>query len=205
MQIIALTARTIIGFIELIIIKILIEKNEYEELDKYTNIVLLVIIGASILNYKDDILIYIVPIITILILRKIVLYNKKVKNIFEKDPILIIKNSKIIYRNLFKSNYNLERLIKELKEKDIYSLKELKYVFLNNNELFIIKYKEKINKTTEVIILDNKINKENLEKVGVSEKYIKGILSKENIKLKDIAYGVYKNNKIYIIRNSLLK
>lgn len=205
MLIMVLTARAIISFIELIIIKVLIEKNKYEELDKYISIILLIIIGSSILNYKDNILMYIVPIIMILFLRQVILYNRKVKNFFEKDPILLVKNSKIVYKNLLNSNYNLEKLLNELKERKIYDLKEIKYVFLSNNKLFIVNYENNIKENNEIIILDKKIDKENLRKIGLSEKYIKNILLKENINIDDIVFGVYKNKKIYIIRNNLLK
>lgn len=205
MLVIVLTARTIISFVELIIIKLLIEKNKYEELDKYINVILLLIIGSSILNYRDNILIYLVPIIIILLLREVVLYNRKVQNLFEKDPVLLVKNSKIMYKNLLNSNYNIEKLINKLKEKKIYNLKEIKYVFLNNDELFIVNYENNIKENNEIIILDKKVDKKNLHKMGLSENYIKTILLKENIKLEDIVFGVYKNNKIYIIRNKLLK
>jgi len=205
MQVIVLTARTIISFAELIIIKLLIEKNKNEELDKYINVILLLIIGSSILNYRDNILIYLVPIIIILLLREVVLYNRKVKNLFEKDPILLVKNSRIMYKNLLNSNYSIEKLINKLKEKKIYNLKEIKYVFLNNDELFIVNYENNIKENNEIIILDKKVDKKNLHKMGLNENYIKTILLKENIKLEDIVFGVYKNNKIYIIRNNLLK
>ena len=205
MLVIVLTARTIISFAELIIIKLLIEKNKYEELDKYINVILLLIIGSSILNYRDNILIYLVPIIIILLLREVVLYNRKVQNLFEKDPVLLVKNSRIMYKNLLNSNYNIEKLINKLKEKKIYNLKEIKYVFLNNDELFIVNYENNIKENNEIIILDKKVDKKNLHKMGLSENYIKTILLKENIKLEDIVFGVYKNNKIYIIRNKLLK
>ena len=205
MLIMVLTARAIISFIELIIIKVLIEKNKYEELDKYISIILLIIIGSSILNYKDNILMYIVPIIMILFLRQVILYNRKVKNFFEKDPILLVKNSKIVYKNLLNSNYNLEKLLNELKERKIYDLKEIKYVFLSDNKLFIVNYENNIKENNEIIIMDTKIDKENLRKLGLSEKYIRNILLKENINIDDIVFGVYKNKKIYIIRNNLLK
>ena len=148
---------------------------------------------------------YIVPIIMILFLRQVILYNRKVKNFFEKDPILLVKNSKIVYKNLLNSNYNLEKLLNELKERKIYDLKEIKYVFLSNNKLFIVNYENNIKENNEIIILDKKIDKENLRKIGLSEKYIKNILLKENINIDDIVFGVYKNKKIYIIRNNLLK
>ena len=205
MLIMVLTARAIISFIELIIIKVLIEKNKYEELDKYISIILLIIIGSSILNYKDNILMYIVPIIMILFLRQVILYNRKVKNFFEKDPILLVKNRKIVYKNLLNSNYKLEKLLNELKKRKIYDLKEIKYVFLSDNKLFIVNYENNIKENNEIIIMDTKIDKENLRKLGLSEKYIKNILLKENINIDDIVFGVYKNKKIYIIRNNLLK
>lgn len=198
MLIIVLITRTLIGFIELVILKILENKNK-SSLDNYIKLLMIFLINSSILNYKRNILIYIIPIITIILIREmfIVIHNenKKVKNLFEKDPIPIIKNGEIVYKNLFSNGYTISKLVNKLKEKNIYSLENIKYCFLNNNEIYIIK--EEID---DAVIIDNKINELALRNLNIDKKTITNILRKEHININDIDYGIYKDKKIYIIR-----
>jgi uncharacterized membrane protein YcaP (DUF421 family) len=202
-----LISRTIIGFIELILIKIITSKNELKNLDKYIVLLTIFLINSSILNYKDNILYYEVPIISILLLRKLLLIiyndNKKVKNIFEKDPILIVKNGKVIYKNLLSKKYSLNSLTDKLKDKGYTNIEKIKYGFIEDDNIYVIENNEK--KQEEPVIIDNKINNSALKKLNINKKTIETLLLKENIDIKDIMYGIYKNNKLYIIRNSLLK
>ena len=204
---IVLISRTIIGFIELILIKVLTSKNELKKIDNYIALFTILLINSSILNYKDNILYYEVPIISILLLRKLFLLiyndNKKVKNIFEKNPILIVKNGQIIYKNLLSKKYNLNILTDKLKEKGYTSIEKIKYCFIEDENIYVIEN----NKTNEEepVIIDNKINNSALKKLNINKKTIETLLLKENIDIKDITYGIYKNNKLYIIRSSLLK
>ena len=198
MLIIVLITRTLIGFIELVILKILENKNK-SSLDNYIKLLMIFLINSSILNYKRNIFIYIIPIITIILIREmfIVIYNenKKVKNLFEKDPIPIIKNGEIVYKNLFSNGYTISKLVNKLKEKNIYSLENIKYCFLNNNEIYIVK-----EELDEAVIIDNKINELALRNLNIEKKTITNILRKEHININDIDYGIYKDKKIYIIR-----
>ena len=187
--------------------KVLTSKNELKKIDNYIALFTILLINSSILNYKDNILYYEVPIISILLLRKLFLLiyndNKKVKNIFEKNPILIVKNGQIIYKNLLSKKYNLNILTDKLKEKGYTSIEKIKYCFIEDENIYVIEN----NKTNEEepVIIDNKINKSALKKLNINKKTIETLLLKENIDIKDITYGIYKNNKLYIIRSSLLK
>ncbi len=204
---IVLISRTIIGFIELILIKIITSKNELKNLDKYIVLLTIFLINSSILNYKDNIFYYEVPIISILLLRKLLFLiyndNKKVKNIFEKDPTLIVKNGKVIYKNLLSKKYSLNSLTDKLKDNGYTNIEKIKYGFIEDDNIYIIENNEK--KQEEPVIIDNKINNSALKKLNINKKTIETLLLKENIDIKDIMYGIYKNNKLYIIRNSLLK
>ncbi len=204
---VVLISRTIIGFIELILVKVLTSKNKLKDLDKYIIFFTIILINSSILNYKDNILIYEVPIISIILLRELLLIiyneNKRVKNLFEKDPTLIVKNGKVIYKNLLNKKYSLNSLIEKLKDKGYSNIEKLKYVFIEDDNIFVIENDEK-NKE-EPVIIDNKINNNALKSLNINKQTIESILLKENIDIKDIVYGVYKNKKLYIIRNSLQK
>ena len=99
---IVLIVRTIISYLLMLLLIYLQKKDQNKKLlilDKVILLLIIVINSNLILNYDINVLIYIIPIITLLLLREvtrlILIDNNKVKNIFEKDPIILVKNSKI--------------------------------------------------------------------------------------------------------------
>ena len=133
---IVLIVRTIISYLLMLLLIYLQKKDQNKKLlilDKVILLLIIVINSNLILNYDINVLIYIIPIITLLLLREvtrlILIDNNKVKNIFEKDPIILVKNSKIYFKNLIDHNYSIDTLLTELRKNRFYSLKDIKYVF----------------------------------------------------------------------------
>ena len=164
-----------------------------------------------ILNYDINVLIYIIPIITLLLLREvtrlILIDNNKVKNIFEKDPIILVKNSKIYFKNLIDHNYSIDTLLTELRKNRFYSLKDIKYVFLeSDNTLSIFPYdKNKFETYPIPIILDGILNDFLLKELHLTKEKIEKMLIRDNLLIEDIYYAMYENNKLFIIRKDELK
>ena len=180
-------------------------------LDKIILLLIIVINSNLILNYDINVLIYIIPIITLLLLREvtrlILIDNNKVKNIFEKDPIILVKNSKIYFKNLIDHNYSIDTLLTELRKNRFYSLKDIKYVFLeSDNTLSIFPYdKNKFETYPIPIILDGILNDFLLKELHLTKEKIEKMLIRDNLLIEDIYYAMYENNKLFIIRKDELK
>ena len=180
-------------------------------LDKVILLLIIVINSNLILNYDINVLIYIIPIITLLLLREvtrlILIDNNKVKNIFEKDPIILVKNSKIYFKNLIDHNYSIDTLLTELRKNRFYSLKDIKYVFLeSDNTLSIFPYdKNKFETYPIPIILDGILNDFLLKELHLTKEKIEKMLIRDNLLIEDIYYAMYENNKLFIIRKDELK
>ena len=180
-------------------------------LDKENLLLIIVINSNLILNYDINVLIYIIPIITLLLLREvtrlILIDNNKVKNIFEKDPIILVKNSKIYFKNLIDHNYSIDTLLTELRKNRFYSLKDIKYVFLeSDNTLSIFPYdKNKFETYPIPIILDGILNDFLLKELHLTKEKIEKMLIRDNLLIEDIYYAMYENNKLFIIRKDELK
>lgn len=211
---IVLIVRTIISYLLMLLLIYLQKKDQNKKLlilDKVILLLIIVINSNLILNYDINVLIYIIPIITLLLLREvtrlILIDNNKVKNIFEKDPIILVKNSKIYFKNLIDHNYSIDTLLTELRKNRFYSLKDIKYVFLeSDNTLSIFPYdKNKFETYPIPIILDGTINDFLLKELHLTKEKIEKMLIRDNLLIEDIYYAMYENNKLFIIRKDELK
>ena len=211
---IVLIVRTIISYLLMLLLIYLQKKDQNKKLlilDKIILLLIIVINSNLILNYDINVLIYIIPIITLLLLREltrlILIDNNKVKNIFEKDPIILVKNSKIYFKNLIDHNYSIDTLLTELRKNRFYSLKDIKYVFLeSDNTLSIFPYdKNKFETYPIPIILDGILNDFLLKELHLTKEKIEKMLIRDNLLIEDIYYAMYENNKLFIIRKDELK
>ena len=211
---IVLIVRTIISYLLMLLLIYLQKKDQNKKLlilDKIILLLIIVINSNLILNDDINVLIYIIPIITLLLLREvtrlILIDNNKVKNIFEKDPIILVKNSKIYFKNLIDHNYSIDTLLTELRKNRFYSLKDIKYVFLeSDNTLSIFPYdKNKFETYPIPIILDGILNDFLLKELHLTKEKIEKMLIRDNLLIEDIYYAMYENNKLFIIRKDELK
>lgn len=203
-----LISRCIISYTFIIILYSLAKKRKITFLTKITYIFILLLCSNMIINYKYNIIYSIIPIITIIVLYElfvIVYYDhKSLKNYFDSDPIILVKNGKVIFKNLIDNNYSIESLLTELKKKNIYSFNNIKYLFLESDKsLSILSFDDKSSPTP--VILDGKINKDVLYNLSLKKSDLYNMLTKEHVKLEDIYYALYKKKKIYIIKNEELK
>ena len=208
MLVLVLVSRCIISYMFIIILYYLVKKRKINFLTKITYIFILLLCSNMVINYKINIINSIIPIITIIILYElfIIIYydHKSLRNYFDKDPIILVKNGKVIFKNLIDNNYSVEELLNELKKRNIYSFNNIKYLFLESDKsLSILSFDDKSSPTP--LIFDGKVNKKILHNLSLNEKDINNMLIKEHIKLKDIYYALYKKNKLYIIKNNELK
>lgn len=208
MLVLVLVSRCIISYMFIIILYYLVKKRKMNFLTKITYIFILLLCSNMVINYKINIINSIIPIITIIILYElfIIIYydHKSLRNYFDKDPIILVKNGKVIFKNLIDNNYSVEELLNELKKRNIYSFNNIKYLFLESDKsLSILSFDDKSSPTP--LIFDGKVNKKILHNLSLNEKDINNMLIKEHIKLKDIYYALYKKNKLYIIKNNDLK
>ena len=168
--------------------------------------------AISIENYKDSMLLTIIPIIILLFFEIVSGYLSlkfsKFRNIMQGRPSLIINRGIINYKEMMKQRYSLDDLMIELRNNNIKNLKDVEYAVLENNgKLNIFKYSflGLDNENPFPLILDGVIQKDTLDYIEKSEEWINKYLSDNNLKKEDVFYAFYKNKKIYVIkRNELL-
>ncbi len=215
MDLVFVILRTMFFYLFVLIVLRLMGKREIGQLsiqDLVVSLLIAELAAISIENYKDSMLLTIIPIIILLFFEIVSGYLSlkfsKFRNIMQGRPSLIINRGIINYKEMMKQRYSLDDLMIELRNNNIKNLKDVEYAVLENNgKLNIFKYSflGLDNENPFPLILDGVIQKDTLDYIEKSEEWINKYLSDNNLKKEDVFYAFYKNKKIYVIkRNELL-
>ena len=210
MELLMVIIRTVFFYFFITIAYRLMGKREIGQLgiiDLIVSILIAELVAISIENLTDPIYLTIVPISLLVILEIFLAFistkSKTLRVIFEGKPSLIIAKGVINYHEMVKQRYTLDDLLLSLRQKDIRDISEVEYAFLESNgKLSVFKYKPfKIKSSYPMpLIVDGSIEKDTLNYLRKSEKWLLDMLDNENINLKDIFYGFYNKKRIYFIK-----
>lgn len=200
--------RTIFSYFLILFVYRIMGKREIGQLgiiDLIVSILIAELVAISIENYDINILISIIPILTLLLLQISLAYFSlkipKFRIFLDGNPSVIIKNGKVNYSEMIKQKYNLDDLMTQLREKGYMSISDVSYAILETNgTLSIFPNSKKKNIPPLPIILDRKIQEKTLNLLGKDEKWLLKILNNKKIKLENIFYAFYKDNNLFIIK-----
>ena len=203
--------RTIIFYFFIVLLYRVMGKREIGQLgviDLIVSILMAELVAISIENTEDSIMQTIIPVTLLgfleILLAFISIKSRKFRSFFDGKPSLIICNGKVNYKEMVRQRYSMDDLLYSLRQKEIGSIFEIEYAFLEaNGKLSLFKYKPFGLKREYPmpLILDGEINKVTLNKINKDEIWLKGELKKKNLNIKDIFYAFYKNKKIYLIKD----
>ncbi len=214
MDLVSVIIRTVFFYIFVLIIMRIMGKREIAKLsiqDLVVSLLIAELVAIAIENYKDSILLTIIPIIILLFFEIsagfLSLKFNKFRNFIEGKPSLIINRGIINYKEMLKQRYSLDDLLLELRNNNIKDLKDVEYAVLENNgHLNIFKYSF-LGLNTDLpfpLILDGVIQKDTLSYLEKTEKWLYDYLNESNLNKEDVFYAFYKNNKIYVIKRNEL-
>ena len=177
-------------------------------IDLIVSVLIAELVAISLDNTKDSIFMAIIPIV-LLVLCQIVmaflsLNKKSVREMFDGKPSVIINNGKIMIKEMLKQRYNLDDLLTQLREENYKSISEVDYAILETSWKLSVFKKEKVKEKTFPlpVIVEGKVEYDTLK---LLDKDINWLLDNINTDISNIFYGFYKDNSIYIIKNSELE
>ena len=203
--------RTVIFYILITVLYRFMGKREVGQLgviDLIVSILIAELAAMSIDKRQDSIFISIIPIIALGLIQiglsYVSLKSKKVRDIFDGNPSVIISRGKVNFKEMVKQRYNLDDLLTQLREKNVKSIEEIDYAILEpSGKLSVFKKNEhKFNELPLPLILDGKLDKDTLKRINKDKYWLDNILSKEKLTIKDIFYAYYREDNLYIIRQS---
>lgn len=176
-------------------------------IDLIVSILIAELVAMSIENLEQSILYTVLPVSVLVILELILgfisLKSRTFNRLFGGKPSIIIKDGKLIYKNLVSQRYSLDDLLIELRKKSITSIEDVEYAFLEpNGVLSIFPYKplKMASPLPLPIIVEGVIQKDNLSFINKNEEWLVNILNNYNLMAKDIFYCIYKKTHLYIIK-----
>lgn len=207
MEILIIILRTIFYYILFLILFRIMGKREVGEIginDLIVSVLLAQFASIAIENYDDSFIKTFIPSLLIVLLQVIIsfisLKNIKFRELIDSKPSLIIKNGIINFKEMEKQRYGIEDLLTQVRDKGIKSLDQIEYAILENNgKLSIFMYDNK-NIYPMPLIIDGIIQFDTLKELNKNKVWVNSILKKEKVKLEDVFYAFYKNNKCFIIK-----
>lgn len=214
MNILLILVRTVFFYFFIFIVYRIMGKREVGQLgiiDLIVSILIAELVVISIENYDNNILESIVPILMLLVLQVTLAFfslkKPKFRIFLDGNPSIIVKDGKVNYKEMLKQKYNLDDLLVQLREKGYRSIEEIEYAILENSgNLSIFPYtKDKKKSPLPLpIILDSHIQRDTLKLMHKDEEWVYNMLKKKKIDIKDVFYAFYKDNNIFIIRDTEL-
>ena len=196
--------RTVILYSILIAVIRLMGKREIGQMEPTEFVVTMLVADlATIPMQNDGIPLHtgIVPLVTVLVLEfglsVLSLRSVFVRKLLCGKPVILIENGNILQKNLKKTRVTLDELTGHLREKDVLDLRSVQYAILETNgNLSVFPYpKEKPASAKDAgiqagkqylpltIVSDGRLLKENLQKAGKNEDWLRRVLREKQAEL----------------------
>ncbi len=199
--------RTFIFYFLIVFVYRIMGKREVGQLgiiDLIVSVLIAELVAISLEDTTKSIFLVIIPIFLLVGLQIgmafLSLRVKKVRDVFDGSPSVIINNGKLQVKEMLKQIYNMDDLLTQLREKSITSLNEVGYAILETSGKLSVFKKEKEKERTFPlpIIIEGKVLYDSLK---LLDKDINWLRKHISVDIEDVFYGFYKNESIYVIRN----
>ncbi len=184
------------------------EVGELGIIDLIVSILIAELAAISIEKYNTSIFLMLLPITLLVILQivlaKVSLKSDKLRNMLDGEASMIIDNGKVNFKEMIKQRYNLEDFLTQLRARNVKSIEEVEYAILETSGKLSVFTKDAKNSGPYPlpIILDGKIQEMTLKRLNKKEKWLNELLEAKKVKLDDVFYAFYKDNQLFIIKNS---
>ena len=211
----------IVGFAALFVFTKLVGRNQFSQITPFDFISALILgelIGNAI--YDKEVKIWDILLATVVWGMLIFGSNwatqkfNRVRKLMEGEPSIIVKNGKFQYRAMKKAKIDLNEALMLIRQQGYFSLREVEYAILETNGLVSVlpntayatptrkdlKLPAKEAELGTALILDGKLNPDNLRETGLDEAWLKRELAKRHVRrYEDVFYAeVLPGNQLYI-------
>lgn len=222
MDYIRIAVELLCGFIALLFLTKLLGKTQITQItafDFISAIVLGELVGNALYDKETGVgkilfavgvwglLIYVTQIITVKF--------KRTRSLLEGKPSIVIHQGKLIYKELKKNKLDINQLMHLLREKDVFSLREVEFAIIETDgKLTVMKKAEYTQPTKQdlrlpqqlvslsyILISDGELLQDNLQESGVSESWLQTQIQESGFKeYKDVLVAQWEPGKDLIIQ-----
>ncbi|KAB3529193.1 DUF421 domain-containing protein [Alkaliphilus serpentinus] len=144
------------------------------------------------------------------IVEKITTKFKGSRKLLEGDPAILVRDGEIDYNALKKEKLDINELLSLLRQKDLFSIREIEYALLEQSGNISVLKKPKYDTPTQgdldispkkaylsvTLILDGEVVEENLEAIGFNKGWLLSQINSFDIqKIEDVFYADWKEDE----------
>lgn len=197
--------RTIFLYLLILVIFRLMGKREVGELSLMDLVIFVMIAEVAsfaIDNPQRKLFESILPMILLLIIQLITSYwslkSKKIRDLIDGDPSVIIRNGEIIESEMRKQRYNLDDLFQQLREQQIGSIQNVDYAFLEPSGNLSV-FKKDGDHPVLPLIVDGDIQETHLNLIQQNKHWLMQKLKDEHIEDPNtVFYCSYENERLFL-------
>lgn len=200
-----LIIKTLVLYIYIMICYRLMGKKEVGKLsiiDLIVSVLIAELAAMSIESEEKSILISLIPIAVLVIvqisLSFISLKSVKFRKLIDGNPKIIIDKGQVKFKEMQRLRYSLDDLISQLREQGIKNIEDVKYAILENNGKLSVFTDNNIYPMP--IIVDGVIDYDTINNMQKDVSWVNNILKKNKVKLEEVFYAFYTNEKTFIIK-----
>lgn len=199
--------RTFIFYFLIVFVYRVMGKREVGQLgiiDLIVSVLIAELVAISLEDTSKSIWLVIIPIFLLVAcqigMAFLSLKVKKVRDVFDGNPSVIINDGKLQIKEMIKQRYNMDDLLTQLREHGISSIKDVGYAILETSgKLSVFKKEVSKSKTFPLpLIIEGKIEYDALKLLDKDINWLRRHLS---VDIEDVFYGFFKNGSIYVIKN----
>ncbi|RFB17654.1 DUF421 domain-containing protein [Bacillus sp. HNG] len=205
--------RTVLLYVIILLIFRFMGKREIGELSLLDLIVSMMIAEMAVIAIEspdDPILHSVIPMGLLMVIQYslalLSLKSKKVREIIDGKPTVIINRGKIDEDAMRKQRYNLDDLMMQLREKDVKNLADVEFAILESSgDLSVLtKGQNQPSQSTDYsidlpLILDGQIQDEHLNQINKTEFWLRSEMKKlGHTDIKKISYCSYHHGKLHV-------
>jgi len=207
----AISLRTIISYLLILLIFRLMGKREIGELSVLDLVVFIMLgdIAVMAIEKSDKPFAEILfPMLILLVIQLLFSYislkSSKFRKLVDGSPSLIISNGKINEKAMRQQRYNFDDLLTQLREQGIIDINEVQFAILETTgKLSVIKRDNKAasqhKETAFPLIMDGEVQEDSLQHIGQNQFWLRQQLKKRGYEdIKKISLCSYKNGTLYI-------
>jgi uncharacterized membrane protein YcaP (DUF421 family) len=208
MEYVTIIARTLFLYVLIVFIFRLMGKREVGELSILDLVVFIMIAETAVVgieNTEKPLIHTIIPMTLLMIvqitLATISLKSKKIRDLIDGKPSMLIENGKINEREMREQRYNFDDLLAQLRDKNINNLADVEFAVLEpSGKLSVFEKDNKKRSTLHLpLIVDGAIQEHHLKILDKTNFWLRQQLRELGYRnIKDISFCSFDNGTFYI-------
>ncbi|MFZ3588296.1 DUF421 domain-containing protein [Bacillus sp. DJP31] len=208
MEYVLIIGRTLFLYFLIVIIFRIMGKREIGELSILDLVVFIMIAETAVVgieNIENPLLYTSIPMVLLMVIQitlaTISLKSKKVRELLEGKPSILIENGRIKELEMRKQRYNFDDLLTQLRDKNVSNVADVEFAILEpSGKLSVFEKDHKRKSTLHLpLIIDGAIQERHLKILGQTNLWLRQQLRDLGYtKIKQISYCSYDNGVFYV-------